>query len=63
MKANYDYRVEATEDGRYWIVVGPELPLGPEQSRLTALYENMEEAEHVARRMNYARKVALWGRK
>lgn len=51
------YRAEPAGD--YWVVVGPELPLGPDAMRLITLYESLEEAEHIARRMDYARKVAL----
>jgi len=53
------YRLEQTEDGNYWVISGPELPLGPDEKRMTTLYEDLEEAEHVARQMNYARRVAL----
>lgn len=54
------YRIEPF-GGRadQWIITGPEMPLAPGYLRIGSYYTDADEAEHIAQRMNYARRVAL----
>lgn len=57
----YSYRVEKSPQGdasEAWIIVGPSDPGDIMHIVTTTIYYDLDEANHVALRMNYARNVA-----